>query len=69
MFLQIRTKIRDDQDILWHVRGFIDNCVIIRTWKVKQQGWLYDIAPRHYINDCYYTGKIKNKENHRCTRI
>lgn len=40
---------------LWHVRGFVDDRVIVRTWRGGR--WIYRIEPVQYLDRVYRRDK------------
>ena len=53
MTLQVGDRLRDrwrtsmgEKGRLWHVRGFVDDQVVLRTWSRLRQTWLYELTPR-----------------------
>lgn len=47
--LKVGTKLRQPcggaLGTLWHVRGFVDGQVVLRTWSRPKQRWRYEVEP------------------------
>lgn len=39
-----------NMQIVWHVRGFVDNRAVIRTWQNRQQCWRYMLETAYWFH-------------------